>query len=403
MNQTTPTGVPAATLDLARVRADTPGLDERIQLLACGSAIMPTPVFDAVHEHLQLERRLGGYEAHAARATELDAVYDGIAQLVNARPCEIALVENATAAWCQAFYALEFEPGDRILSSDAEYSANYLAFLQRAKRDGIVIDVAPSDASGAVDVDALEALIGPRTRLISLTWMPTNGGLVNPAAAVGAIANRHGIPYLLDACQAVGQTPVDVQALGCDFLSATGRKFLRGPRGTGFLYVAKPWIERLEPAMIDMFAAEWTARDAYTLRTDARRFENWENAYALRAGLGAAARYAMDVGLEAIEARARALAERLRKGLDGMSGARVRDAGSERSAIVSFMLDGVAPREAVATLRERQVHIGASNPSSTRLDAEARALPTLLRAAPHYYNTEAEIDRTLEALDALKG
>ena len=384
-----------------RLRAETSGLDEHVQLCACGAAIMPTPVLDAIVEHLRLEQTLGGYEAHAARADELGAVYDDVAALIGARRHEIALVENATVAWCQAFYALPLEPGDRVLTSEAEYAANYLAFLQRARQDGIVIDVAPSTPDGAVDVAALESMIGERTKLVSLTWMPTNGGLVNPARAVGEVARRHGVPYLLDACQAVGQTPVDVRDLGATFLSATGRKFLRGPRGTGFLYVEEGWIERLHPVTIDMHAATWTAPADYRLREDARRFENWENAYALQAGLGVAARYAREIGLERIEASARSLAERLRAGIATLGG-EVRDRGRERSAIVSFTLDGLEPEPTKLALRERRIHIGTSSPSSTRLDAEARALPELLRAAPHYYNTEDEIDRLLDALDELR-
>ena len=389
----------ASKIDIDQVRRDTPGLDERIQLCACGAGIMPKPVLDAVIEHLHLEQSLGGYEAHAARSEALEGVYSDVAALINAQPQEIALVENATVAWCQAFYALDLKPGDRIISSDAEYAANYLAFLQREKRDGIVIDVAPALADGSVDTEALESLITERTALISLTWMPTNGGLVNPAEAVGKIAQRHGVPYLLDACQAVGQTPVDVQALGCDFLSATGRKFLRGPRGTGFLYVASHRIAALEPATIDMFSATWETHNTYSLRPDARRFENWENAYALRAGLGVAARYATDIGLEHIRDRARLLADRLRSGIAGMHGAVVRDIGSERSAIVSFTIDGLEPSSTVSALRKRGVHIGSSSPSSTRLDADKRQLPIMLRAAPHYYNTEGEIDRVLEELE----
>lgn len=386
------------TIDIGRVRADTPGLDDRIQLCACGAGIMPTPVLDAVINHLHLEQSLGGYEAHAAKHESLEAVYGDVAALINAQPQEIALVENATVAWCQAFFALDLKPGDRIISSDAEYAANYLAFLQREKRDGIIIDVAPALPDGSVDVEALESLITDRTALISLTWMPTNGGLVNPAEAVGKVARKHDIPYLLDACQAVGQTPVDVQALGCDFLSATGRKFLRGPRGTGFLYVAERRIATLEPVVINMFSAEWETRDTYSLRPDARRFENWENAYALRAGLGVAARYATDIGLERIRDRVRMLASRLRAELVAIDGARVHDRGTEQSAIVSFTIEGLDPANAVQLLRERGVHIGSSRPSSTRLDAENRSLPVMLRGAPHYYNTEDEIDRVVEEL-----
>jgi len=386
------------TIDIEKVRGDTPGTAHVAHLLASGSGLMPQPVLDAVTAHLQREAEIGGYEAAAAASEQLDGVYDSVARLIGATAREIALVENATVAWCHAFYALSFKPGDRILTSEAEYAANYVAFLQRQKRDGIVIDVIPNDASGALDVAALETMIDDRVALIAITWIPTNGGLVNPAAAVGAVARDHGIPYLLDACQAVGQMPVDVEVLGCDFLSATGRKFLCGPRGTGFLYVREQWLETLEPAMVDHFGAPWTARDTYELRDDARRFETWENAYALRAGLGVAADYAMDLGLDHIQKRAWGLADGFRDRLREIPGAKVRDIGSKQCAIVSFTIEGLDPRETVARLRTMDINIGASSPDSTRLDSEARGLPTLLRAAPHYYNTEEELDRAVAAL-----
>lgn len=389
------------TLNIDQIRAQTPGVAHNIHLLAAGSALMPQCVVDAVVEHTLLEAEIGGYEAHAARLPQLEAVYGDVAGLLNCAPHEVALLENATAAWCAAFYALRFKPGDVILTSQAEYAANYLAFLQRAKRDGVVVKMIPSDATGAVDVAALDAMIDDRVALIAITWLPTNGGLVNPAAEVGAVAARRGIPYLLDACQAVGQMPVDVAALQCDFLSATGRKFLRGPRGTGFLYVAEKWLQgpgQLEPAMIDLYAASWTGGAGYRLRDDARRFENWENAYALRAGLGAAVRLARRLGLEEIQARAWGLAAYLRGQLGQIPGARVMDAGAEQAAIVSFTIEGLNPGKISAALQARNIIIGTSTAASTPLDAQARALPTLLRAAPHYYNTRAEVDALINAL-----
>jgi len=232
-------------MNIDQIREQTPGTSSVTHLIASGAGLMSEVVTTAMCEHLMLEQQMGGYEAHAARAAELDAVYDDVATLLNARPEEIALVENATAGWCQAFYALPLSAGDRVLTCEAEYAANYVAFLQRKKRDGIEIDVVPSTASGELDVQAMEQMLDERVKLIAITWIPTNGGLVNPAEAVGKMARERDIPYLLDACQAVGQMPVDVQALQCDFLSATGRKFLCGPRGTGFLYVRKHWLSRL--------------------------------------------------------------------------------------------------------------------------------------------------------------
>ncbi len=389
------------TIDIEKIRAETPGLKTVNHLLASGSALMPQPVIDAIINHIELEARIGGYEAAAEMAGPLNAVYDSIASLIGAKPQEIALMENATAAWCQAFYSLPMRRGDRILTCQAEYAANYVAYLQRAKRDGVVIEVIPNDAAGALDVAALAVMLEQPAALISITWVPTNGGLVNPTAAVGKLARKHAVPYLLDACQAVGQMPVDVGEIGCDFLTATGRKFLRGPRGTGFLYIREALIAATEPAMIDHFAAPWVAADRYQLRPDARRFENWENAYALRAGLGAAADYAMEIGLGNIQKRAWGLADLFRQQVSTIKGAKLRDAGDETCAIASFTIDGLDLRKTVAALRVQGINIGASDPDSTRLDAEARNLPVLLRVAPHYYNTEDEIRQLVDALKAL--
>ncbi len=387
-------------MDIAKVRADTPGIHHGIHLLACGAALMPQAVVDAIVEHTELEARIGGYEAYQARAEELDSTYDSVARLLNAKPQEIALVENATVGWCLAFYSLPLKEGDRILTCEAEYAANYVAYLQRAKRDGIIIDVVPSDASGALDVLALEDMITERTALISTTWIPTNGGLINPAEKIGAIAKAHDIPFLLDACQAVGQMPVDVEALQCDFLSATARKFLRGPRGAGFLYVREKWLETLEPVMIDHFAAPWVSREGYELRPDARRFESWENNYALRAGLKAACDYALEIGLDMIQSRSFGLAALLREQLEDIPGAQIQDLGEKQCAIVSFTIEGLDPTATADKLRENGIAIGTSNLSSTRIDAERRQLPLMLRAAPHYYNTEEDIAALIAALKA---
>lgn len=388
-------------IDLDRIRADTPAASRLAYLHNAGAALMPSPVVAAMKGHIELESEIGGYAAADREADRLEAVYGSVASLLNAATDEIAIVENATVAWQMAFYALPFRQGDRILTAEAEYAANYVAFLQIARRTGAIIDVVPSDAGGQLDVNALERMIDGRVRLIAITWVPTNGGLVNPAAAIGKIARARGIPYLLDACQAVGQMAVDVEAIGCDMLSATGRKFLRGPRGTGFLYVRRALLQRLEPLMIDHFAAPWVARDSYQLRPDARRFETWENNYAARLGLRAAIDYALDIGMGPIEQRCRLLADRLRSGLASISGVKIRDLGSRPGAIVSFTMEGYEADAIVSSAAAAGITIGASDPSSTRIDAEIRSLPPLVRASPHYYNTEAEIDRLIGHLSGL--
>ena len=385
-------------IDIAKVREETPGCKETLHFDNAGSALMPQPVIEAQIEHIELEGRIGGYAAAQRAKPAIARSYDAIAEMLNCRRQEIALVENATAAWNLAFHAFRFEPGDRILTAEAEYASNYISYLKAARDRGVEIAVVPSDESGQLDAAALESMIDDRVKLISMTHVPTNGGLVNPAAEVGRVARGAGIPYLLDACQSVGQLPLDVEAIGCDLLTATGRKYLRGPRGSGFLYVRQSILEKLDPPVVDLHSATWVAPERYELRPDARRFENWEFNYAAVIGLGVAVDYALAIGLEAIETRVTWLAKRLRTVLGEFMKLPVYDLGEKKCGIVTFSLPDRGAAHMAQTLREKNINVSISTPSSTRLDAEKRDLPDVIRASVHYYNTEEEIDRFCYAL-----
>ena len=389
-------------IDIEKIRAETPGIEFSTHLLACGSSLMPNNVVDAITQHTQLEALMGGYEAEAKKADELNNIYDIVAKHIGANSYEIALMENSTVAWSHAFYALPLNSGSKILTSEAEYAANYVAFLQRAKRDNLIIDIVPSDESGTLDINALESMVDEEVGLIAISWIPTNGGLVNPAEKVGQIAKKYNIPYLLDACQAVGQMSIDVEKIGCDFLAATGRKFLRGPRGTGFLYIKDKWLSIIEPVMIDHFGAPWVSKNTYELRKDARRFENWENSYALRIGLGEAITYAEEIGIDLIHERVQLLARLNRKLLSEVKNVQVRDIGTEQCGIISFSIEEEKdPKKIVNQMSEAGFTIGSVDPESTLIDSEKRNLPTLLRMAPHYYNTEEEIEKAVKQISLL--
>jgi selenocysteine lyase/cysteine desulfurase len=387
-------------IDVARARAETPGCRDVVHLNNAGAALPTRAVLDTVIEHLELEGRVGGYMASDLVAERAQRVYESVATLLGASPHEIALVENATRAWDTVAYSLgtSFAPGDRVLTSQAEYASNVIGLLQLAHRTGASLEVVADDESGQLSVDALEDMLDDRVRLVAMSWIPTQGGLVNPAAAVGAVTRAAGIPYLLDACQAAGQLPIDVEALGCDFLSATGRKYLRAPRGTGLLYVRDEWIERLEPPFLDVHAAQWAPGDRVVPRRDARRFESWERSVANQLGLGAAVDHALELGVEAIASRVIALAATLRDRLEAVPGLTLHDRGVERCGIVTFTIDGVDEFELAASLRAQHINISVSTIDFARYDFEARRLTAVARASVHYYNTEEELARLVDAV-----
>ena len=389
------------TLDLERARRETPGCATVLHFNNAGAALMPKPVLDALQRHLQLEATIGGYEAADRERAAVERVYDALAHLLGGHRDEIAVIENATRAWDMAFYSLRFGPGDRILTATAEYASNYIAYLQVAARTGAVVEVIPDDEHGQVSVDALRRMLDDRVKLIAITHVPTNGGLVNPAAAVGRVAREAGVPYLLDACQSVGQLPMDVTELGCDMLSATGRKYLRGPRATGFLWVRRDFLPQMTPPFLDLHAATWVARDRYEVRADARRFENWETYYAGKIALGVAVDYALAWGLPAIRERVYLLAGRLRERLAALPGITLRDKGAERCGIVTFTAAGCAAALIRQVLLSQAINVSVSSYAGTRLDMEARRLPGVVRASVHYYNSEEEIERFCAALAPL--
>ena len=387
-------------------RADTPAaLAGRIHLNNAGASLMPTPVLTAIREHLELEARLGGYEAAEARRAEIEAAYDDVAAVVGANARNMAVVENATVAFAQALSAFDFEPGDAILTTRNDYASNQLMYLSLAERRGVEVVRAEDAPEGGVDPESVRRLVTDRRpALVALTWVPTNSGLVQPAEAVGEICAEAGVPYLLDACQAVGQMPVDVSSLRCDFLAATARKFLRGPRGIGFLYVSDDALEAgRRPLYIDMHGADWVAADAYDLRDDARRFENWEFPYALVLGQGAAARYAREVGIDAARERSWALAAQVREQLKELPGARVLDRGSELCAIATVAVEGRPADTLVAELRAQGVNTSAIQRVAAVIDMEEKGAETALRLSPHYFNTEAEAYAAVAAMGSLLG
>jgi selenocysteine lyase/cysteine desulfurase len=391
------------TLDLARLRAETPGCASRIHFNNAGSGLMATPVLEAITEYLELEAELGGYEAADAREEAIHDFYAATAQLLGCEARNIAFASNATDAFARALSSIPFASGDLILTTRDDYISNQIAFFSLRKRFGVDVVHAPNVPEGGVDVGAMERLMRERRpRLVAVTHIPTNSGLVQPVAEIGRRCRELELLYLVDACQSVGQYAIDVEQLGCDFLSATGRKFLRGPRGSGLLYVSdRALAAGYEPLFIDMRGARWVGPEDYRQVETAARFEDWEFSYATLLGSAAAIRYAFKVGIDVVAERTPALGAALRERLAELDGVRIFDRGRRRCAIVTFTVDGWNSEVLMTELRRRRINSSVSAREHALYDFTDKGVEACVRMSPHYYNTEQEVDEVVDAVREL--
>ncbi len=392
-------------MDLIRLRADTPGCAHRVHLDSAGASLMPAPVLGAIQDHLELEARIGGYEAAVEAAPRIEEAYAAVADLLGTSSGNVAFTEHATAAFVQALSSVPMRRGDVVLTTRNDYVSNQIQYLSLAERLGVEVVRAPDAPEGGVDLQAMEELIHRRRpKLVAVTHVPTSSGLVQDVAAIGRMCRARDILYLVDACQSVGQMPVHPDSLGCDFLSVTARKFLRGPRGAGFLWVSDRALDAgLSPLFPDLRGADWVEGDLFQPAPDARRFETWEFAWALVIGTGVAARYALEVGLDETRERVRALAAGLRERLPAIPGVRVLDRGTDLCAIVTVAVEGWTPKDLVAELRDRGINTTGQARVDAVLDYDLKGVEGALRISPHYFNTEGELDDLLHALGELAG
>ena len=384
---------------ILQFRRDTPGASERIHFNNAGCSLPVAATIETLTSYIEKEARTGGYETARDYTAALDQVYSSVAKLINASPDEIAFTESATRAWDTALYSIPFKKGDIILTGGLEYVSNNIGYAHLVNRFGVEIQSIPEESNGEISITALQNRIDSKVKLIGLTHIATNNGIVQPAAAVGAVAKAAGIPYLLDACQSVGHVPVDVQEIGCDFLSATGRKYLRGPRGTGFLYVRKAMLEKTDPPFLDMHAAQWIGNNEYTIRPDAKRFESWEYSAALRLAMGTAIDYAIQVNPVNYYPYIESLANYLRERLQQIPGIALHHFFGKGCGIITFTTPGfdcIAIRDA---LFKRNINVSATGPLEGYWQDAKPPVPSLVRASLHYYNTTEEVDLFIQELE----
>ncbi len=391
-------------INLAAYRADTPGCDTKIHFNNAGASLMPLPVLKAMKDYLDFEGITGGYETADLKAAEISGFYEATAKLINAKPDQIAFTSSATNSFARALSCIPFEKGDSIVIANEDYISNQIAFLSLQKRVGVKLFRAASKPEGGVDVADMKMLIElHQPKLVSLTHIPTNTGLVQPVEEVGEICKALDILYLVDACQSAGQWPIDVQKIRCDFLTATMRKFLRGPRGAGFLFISDKVLDRgMEPLYIDLRGANWTSADEYVLQSRGRRFEDWEIPYPLVLGSKAAIEYALEVGIENIQNRNAILCNSIRQKLKSIKEVRILDIGMPQSSIITVTVPIADPDKLVKTLRDKNINTSMATRANAVIDFDTKKTEWALRISPHYYNTEEEIDMLISELANLR-
>lgn len=388
------------TLSRRRLRRDTPGCQNVAHLNNAGAGLSPDVVVDRMVDHLRLEAERGAYEAARSVADEVEEGRALVAGLVGVRPEHLAFVASATAGLHRVLSTVHLQRGDRVLVSGAEYASTMLPLLQLSHRIGLRVDVIPDDTSGTTDVAALTRMLDDDVRLVCAVHAPSHNGLVNDVAGIGAALRGQGSDawYLVDACQSVGQLPLDVPALGADFLVASGRKYLRGPRGSGFLAVSPRALAHVDAYPVDVAGARWLHSDDYVVDESARRFESFETSIAVTLGLIRAVRYAQDISVPVLAGAISRNAEYLRCHLGATGAWQVQDRGRVRSGIVTVRHERISAGHAVAMLHEAGVNAWEVASDLNPRDLAGRSV---VRLSPHAYNTTEELDLAVDVLARL--
>lgn len=387
-------------MDIDQIRKDTPGCGDKLFLNTAGSSLMPYSVNRKIKDYLDQEEQIGGYKTEELREKEIAGFYSETAKLIGCKPKNIAFAHDATDAYAKALSSINFQKGDTIVTTDDDYASNHIQFLSLKKRHNLKIHRIKNLENGDLDLEDFLKLVKTQTpKLTAVTHVPTNSGLIQDIVAIGEICKEYNILYLVDACQSVGQIEVDVNTIQCGFLTATGRKFLRGPRGTGFLYVSDQLLEKgFEPVFIDGGGAIWTEVDKYKSFNTAQRFQTWESPYALMVGLSEAIRYANVMGIDKISAYNARLMNKLRTNLTEISDVQLFDKGSQRCNLLTFRKLGKSLERITRILDENQVYYSISNKEWGLLDYRKKGVEWTIRLSPHYFNNLDEMDRVAEII-----
>jgi selenocysteine lyase/cysteine desulfurase len=344
---------------------------------------------------------MGGYEAADARAASIADFYPALAELLHTRPENIAWTASATDGYARALSTIAWKNGDVIVTTNNDYVSNQLAFFSLRERFGVQIIRAADLPTGGVDPADMERMIDLfRPILVAVTHIPTNSGLVQPIERIGQICRHYKILYLVDACQSAGQRILDVNAIGCDFLTATLRKYMRGPRGAGFMYASDRVLQPNQFMLLpDMIGADWTGIDSWKTNPTAKRFEYFEYSPAIKIGSAVATRYLLSQDQQWIQDRITHLGQVLRNRLSDIPDVRVLDHGTHLCGIVTAYHPAFQGYKIRDWLREQRVNTSVSTLNAAQIDFSRKGIDAALRLSVHYYNTEEELEQAVAFID----
>ncbi len=385
-------------MNIEQIRKDTPGVPKLIHFNNAGASLVTQQVIDATINFIHEDAITGGYRITNEKATEINNFYTQAAKLINASPNEIALTQNATSSLNLALYSIPFQKGDVIITSELEYGNNFINYLHLKEQKGIEIRIFKHELNGSFDLNAFEKLIDNKVKLIAITHIPTSNGIIAPAEEIGKLAKKYQVLFMVDACQSIGQIPFDVEKIGCDFATATSRKYLRGGRGLGFLYVRQSVIEQLEPVFLELLYTNWQNANDYQLNKSAKMFETWEKPFAAMMGFTAALKYANDLGIDNIWSRIELIANYLREQLQTIEDITVHDIGQKQGGIVTFSKAGISPEDLQKHLQSFNINSSVTARFSSVLEMDKRNISAANRTSVHYYNTKEEVDFLISKL-----
>ncbi|MBA5777328.1 aminotransferase class V-fold PLP-dependent enzyme [Stappia sp. F7233] len=380
------------------MRQGIPHVDDFIHLNNAAGSLADQRVHDAIKAHLELEARSGSTEAMNAVSSKLEQLYSAVAAFVGGTADQMLVADSHTNAWQRPFLAVDLKPGDVVLVGSSEWGGNLSMIHHTCRRTGASYKVVPDDASGRMDLRTFEsALKDKRVKLVCTTWVAATSGQVNPVEEIGELMRQTEALHFVDGAQAIGQFPVDIRNLNCDLLTVSARKFVRGPRGTGFAWISKRFLNEYKPLGVDQFAAPWE-NDAPHLRGDARRFETGESNYAARLGLLSALELILTRDISADFTVIKELAAQARARLSSTEGITVLEGNEGSCGLVTFLADGVAPAKIAADLRQSRINISAPTTRYGPLYMAARGWNAINRLSPHAFNTADEIDKACDAI-----